>query len=168
MDELEDPLRLREVLQPVVAQVTESRALGQALPGELGDERREQDLASVPGRHDPGRAIHGRAVVVAAPWLGLAGVHPDADPERPGLAPRLRGQHPLCLETRLYTIRSGWEDGHETVAHHLDDAPLGALDRVGEDRVVTLHRRLHRVREPLPEPRARLEVGKDEREGLGR
>ena len=31
-----------------------------------------------------------------------------------------------------------------------------------------LHGGFHRIREPLPEPCARLEIGEDEREGLGR
>ena len=96
VDELEEALRPTEVLQAMLAQVDQvgaRRAAPRVLArsGRLGQE----DLAAVPGGHDPGRPVDRRPEVVVATMLGLAGVHPHPHPQRTGLAPRLRGHAEL-------------------------------------------------------------------------
>ena len=49
MQELEDPLRRKQVAQPVLAQVAQGAALGERVPGELLDRMGEEHLAPVAG-----------------------------------------------------------------------------------------------------------------------
>jgi hypothetical protein len=111
MDELEEVLRPRKVLQSMLSQVAHAGLRRQPFPGQLGGERRQQHLASVGGRHDPGRAIHRGAVEVARSSLRFADVDPHPHAEGPGLAPGLGLERALRLESGVHRIAGGREGG---------------------------------------------------------
>ena len=64
------------------------------------------------------------------------------------------------------TLRSG-ECRVHPVAGHLDHRAVVGIDRVAQDLVVARQRRLHRVRELLPQARRALEIGEEERDCAG-
>ena len=90
MDQLEQVLRMGEILEAVPAEVFERD------PCRSGTEhpdnrRRHEHLPAVSGRHDPRCPVHYRPVVIAGPGLGVAAVDPHANPKRSSLRPfRLR------------------------------------------------------------------------------
>ena len=168
MDELVQVLGAPEVAQVVLAEVEEAGAVREPLRGERPGGRREQHLAAVPGRHDPGGAVHGGAEVVAAPLLGLPAVDAHPHPQRAGLAPRLGDQAALRGEARRRRVDRAGEDRHHPVAGRLDHRAAGSLDGVAQDRVVPAEGDLHAVRELLPQARAALQVGEQEGQGSGR
>ena len=162
MAELEQVLGAAQVLQAVLAQVAQGDARGK-LPA---DERRgrlgQQDLSAVTGRHDPRRAVDGRAEEVAAARIGVAGVdaHPDADRAR--VRPGLRSEGLLGRDACGQRIGRAGEHGHHPVAGRLDD-PAGRLaDRRAQDDVVARQGGTHLVRVPLPQAGAALDVGEEE------
>jgi hypothetical protein len=69
--------RLGEILQPVLAQVE------QAIGDQLAGRSREQHLAAVGRRHDPGCLVHIRSDVLGRIEQRLARVHTDPDLHRP-------------------------------------------------------------------------------------
>ena len=69
---LEDPLRDREIGQPMLAQVDE---LDRSVAHQRGRHRRHDDLLTMGDAHQARGAIDLTAVVVAVPVLSLAGVH---------------------------------------------------------------------------------------------
>ena len=87
VDELEEVLRATEVLQAMLAEVEQAGARRQPLAGKCPGRRRQEDLAAVPGGHDPGGPVDRRTEEVAGPLLGLAGVHAHPHAQRTGLAP---------------------------------------------------------------------------------
>src|SRR5437016_1042767 len=98
MEKLEDALGPLEVPQPVLAQIVEGRAGGEDVVHELLGRQREQNLAAVGRRTETRTAVYRRAVVIAVPGAGLAGVerHPNTQRRvsRPGLG------HERLLEGR--------------------------------------------------------------------
>ena len=74
------------------------RSAGSAVAGERGRNRREQDLAAVADREDPGVAVERLAEEVALARLGRPGVDRHPDPERAGVAPRRVAQRALGVE----------------------------------------------------------------------
>ena len=168
MHELKEVLGLEQVLEPVLAEVTEPCIRRQPLGREPGGEPRDQNLPAVRGGRDPGGPVHRRAEEIAAPRLGFACVDPHADPQGPGLVPRLVVQRPLGRETGLDAVRRGREHGHQPVSRPLHDSAARPFHRLADDRFVLLDGVLHRLGKLLPQARARLEVGQDERERFER
>ncbi len=99
MHELEDALGAPEVLEPVLAEVAQARAVREVVRGEGRGGRRQEHLPAVPGGHDPGGAVDGRTEVVVAAPFGVPAMDADPDAERPGLRP--------CRRRRA---RAGWPD----------------------------------------------------------
>jgi hypothetical protein len=168
MDKLEDALGPREVLEAVLAEVTKARLGGQVTIRKLGGRCRKEHLSSVARGHDPGGAVHGGAEEIVGPLLSRTDVDAHSDTQWARFAPSLLGQPALPLETRQHPVGGRREHGHQPVTCDLDDGPPGAIDGRPQDRVVTLHRAGHRVGKPLPHTSARLEIGEDERESVGR
>ncbi len=88
MDELEEALRLAEILEAVLAQVDQAGARRQRLARKGAGRLGQEDLPPVPGAHDPSRPVDRRAEVVVATMLRLAGVHAHPHPQRDRSRPR--------------------------------------------------------------------------------
>ena len=151
----------------MLPKITEPRAVGQAPVDERGGRVRQQDLAAMTGRHDPRSPIDGRPKVVTATRLGIAGVnsHPDADHAR--LRPRLGEESMLGSDACGDGIDRGCEDRHQAVACGLYDLAVRLRDRGAEDDLVAGESRPHQLRVLLPETRAALDVGEEERRRRG-
>ncbi len=162
-------LRAGDVGQTVLPEVEQAGALGEEVAHQLRRHQREQHLAAVAGRHDPGRSVHPRSVVVVAAGHRVSRVQPHPDPQLARLlGPAFRGQHPLGGQRRLDPAQHGREHGVQTVAGGLHDHPAVGLHRVTQDGVVALERGAHRLGELFPQAGRPLEVGEEERHGSGR
>ena len=147
----------------------DAASAGSRARGTLGGERRQQDLSPVTRGHDPSGAVDrsGRRSLrrAAAPPPRGSPCARAAGRSRP----TARRASESCASRRGdRRVGGGREDGHHAVAGHLDDAAVRLLNRLAQDRVVTLHRHGHRVGEALPQPRARLEIREQERPLFGR
>ena len=131
---------------------------------ELARDQRHQDLAAVADRHQAGRPIQRRAVIVAVAQLGHPGVHGHANPERAGLRPRLTGQRELRVDRGVDPVGRGREHGEEAVTGGLDHVPAVTLDGLDHQLVVSRQRRGHRVRMLFPQARRTLQIGEQERD----
>ena len=94
-DDLEHVLGLRQILEAMVPEVDHARVGGYVVADQAGRRLREEDLPAMPEIPEPGAAVDGRAVVVPVAQLGLAGVDPDADRDRPRRWPGLDGEAAL-------------------------------------------------------------------------
>ncbi len=87
-DQLEDRLRLRQVLEPVLPKVAECQVIGDSPlrqhRGRLGEHR----LPAVGGGGDPSGPMDVDSHVVVATENPVAGVHPDARPHGELIRPR--------------------------------------------------------------------------------
>jgi hypothetical protein len=96
--ELEQPFRVGEVLQPVLAEVGDLHTVGECPPDQRLRRSGDEDLSSVPGIADAGGPMDVDAHVSVARSGPLAGVEPHPDPDlrpvRPGVGgDRLLGLH---------------------------------------------------------------------------
>jgi hypothetical protein len=168
VDELEDPFRLAEVAQAVEPQVAQRRAIGEVVAREAGGGEREEGLSAVRGGQQPGGAVQGGPEVVAPALLRPAGVERRADAQRLRAVPGLAGDPALRFESGGDSLSGPLEDGAEGVAGGREHAPAAGLDRVPQDGVVARQGRTHPLGALLPEARAALDVGEEEREGGAR
>ena len=84
------------------------------------------------------------------------------------LVPGVRVQRALRRETCRDGIRRNRKRAQCTVASGLDEIAAVRLDRVAQDRIVLRERLLHGCVLRLPQPRAALDVGEQERDRAGR
>ena len=111
MTKLEHALRAVQVLQAVLTQVLQRRALGQALGHEVGRGVAHEHLAAVSAGAQPGAANHGLSEVVAlVAQLRLAGVQRDSHTE---LVAHLARQAPLCVARGRNRV--GWREKAATI-----------------------------------------------------
>ena len=166
--ELEDLLGPIEVAQAMEPRSSSSDLGRDAAARQAGRDGRQEDLAAVPDREDPGVAIERLAEEVALARLGRPRVDRHPDPERSGRAPPLVAQRALGGQRGVDGIRGLIEDREHPIAHRLDHRPARVRDRVTEEPVVDRERRAHRLGLLLPQPRAALDVGQEERREGGR
>jgi hypothetical protein len=78
--ELRDPLRSVNVLQPMLAEIKELYTRGQAILDQIARRARDQDLPTVTRSADPGRTMHGETDELFPHDRRLTGVntHPNA------------------------------------------------------------------------------------------
>ena len=166
-NELKDALRSDQVLQSPLAHVAQ-RDIGRKMIAHqfLGGQR-QQDLSAVRCFHQPRRAVQRRAIVITTALFRRAAVqgHPRLDGE---VAPGVGLQRPLRGKTRRNRIGRDRKRRMGTVASGLDDIAVVSLDGVAQDLIVVRQRLLHRRVLRLPQPRAALDVGEQERDRAGR
>ena len=115
------------------------------------------------GAHQPCRPIQGRAVVVAVPLLGRAGVQRHPHPDGADLAPRLGLEPALGIQRRRDRVRGASEHGVEGVAHRLDDVAAVLADRRSDRASWRARATPHRLGLVLPARGAALDVREQER-----
>ncbi len=160
MQHLEDLLGLGQTTELVRAEIQEVDA---GAADELAGDERHQDLAAVAHRHQPGRPVQRRTVVVAVAQLRSAGVHTHAHPQRAGLGPRFGAQRELRVDCRIHGLGRAREGGEEPVPGRLHHVPTAGLHGGGHHLVVTRQCPAHRVGMLLPQTRRPLEIGEQER-----
>ena len=155
-DELVEPYRPAEVLQPVLAQVTDGVLVADEVAGGLG----EQHLTAVPGSADPCGPRHVEPDVSRLSDPRLTRVEADAH-----LEPVLGA---LDLHSRCDRVRRPRERGEERLALRVDLAPVVPFERGADDPVVLRERRVVVVAELLEQARRSFDIGEEERHGARR
>ena len=165
--DLVEPLGRRQVLEAMLAEVSQARAGRHRAADERAGRLRREDLAAVGGRHDSRRPMDVDAHVDAGGQLSLAGVDADADLDVGASRPRLRGDRPLNADRGLDGVSGGPEDREERVTLGAD---LGAAAGTGDPDELVVPREQRAVVGPelLDEPRRALDVGEQEGGGPGR
>jgi hypothetical protein len=123
---------------------------------------RDDDLIAVRNAHQPGRAVHGSAVVVAAALFGRARVDAHSDTQRTSVQPRSGAERTLRTSRCLHRVHRVCERGMDAIPSRLHDVTTVRLDRCAQDLVVTRQRRLHRLGMLLPQTRRTFKIGEQE------
>ena len=162
MHERVDSFRLRQITQPLGAQVAQDRAGGQP-PAELLDRRpRNERLPAVGEPKDPRGPKQGPPVEAVALQLDLAARHRQASAEAADLAPVLVTQRSLDLVGRRNRRHGVVEGRVRGVPDALEDAAAVARGAFGDQRVVAGERDARRVPMQLSDAGAALDVGEQE------
>ena len=165
MNETLGPL---EVLQPEFAEVTQLETVTQRILRELACGPRQEHLAAVGRRRDPGRPVHVDADVVVAAQRALPRVQAHPNPHGAHLrGPRLGGQGTLDGGGGRHRGGRTLENHEEGVALGRDLDAAGGVERGSKQRVVTLKERRERVAELLDEARRPFDVREEEGQRSG-
>ncbi len=166
--ELEDPLGLGEVLQPVLPQVADLHLLRQACQRRVGG-LGEQDLPAVAGRGDAGRPVDVQSDVVVTAEDPFAGVQAHPHLDRCFLVPAVTGELLLGPGGRLDRIGCVGEGHEERVAFGRDLGPPELGEYAPQDRgVLAADGCIASLPQPSQEIGGALDVGEQERDGPGR
>jgi hypothetical protein len=165
--ELVEPLGPVEVLQPVMAEVVQHRHAGLGAHGGQGGGR-DQHLAAVGGRADPGGPVQVHPDVVVVGDRRRAGVdphpHPQDDPARP-LGP---GQAALGLGRGPQRRGGGRERDEAGVALGAELDPAVGAGRCPQDRPVPREEAGVVVAEGPDQPGRAFDIGEQQRHRAGR
>jgi hypothetical protein len=163
-DDLKEAMRASDVLQAMGAERTKGRPVERIIAHEVSRRPRDDDLASVRSRADPGCDVYVQAEVSVLAELGLARVDSDTYPNGRISGPRLGSERPLQIGCCPNGIPCPLEREKGTVAGpvHFVPAPLGRgradkLARSGTHRRVALAERMN-------EPRGPFDVGEEQRD----
>ncbi len=137
-DDLDDPHRRAQVLEPVVAEVPQRDPVDRAIDELVPDQAGGEDLAAVGQARDPRRPVDAQPDKALPGLFGTAGVdaHPDLD--RRVIGPGLGRQRALRRDGGFDGVRGFVERDEERVAFGaLLDASVG-LARRPQDRAMAL------------------------------
>ena len=157
-DQLVDPLGPLDVAQAVLTPVHQRDARRQLAGHELVRRRRDEHLAAVPDREQPGDPVEGGPEVVPAARLDGAGVdgHPHA--QRAGHGPLAGQERALPRQGGLDGPGRTREDGQHPIPRRLEDLAPGVLHHRAKQGVVAREGGGHGIAVPRPEPGAALDV----------
>ena len=161
-DQLVDLLGPVDVPQPVRAEIDELDRCSEPVAGEIGGDRRADDLAAVPDGQDPRHPVERRAEVIAIAGLRGPDVERHPHPERAGLAPGRVAERSLGGECRVNCVDRIVEHGQHPVAGRLDHRATARLDGHAQEVIVLGEGPTHRTSALLPETRAPLDVREQE------
>ena len=121
-EDLVDPNSAVEVLQPLLAEITELdvEQLLELVFEQADRGLREQDLAPVAERADPGRAVNCEADVPFADELRGAGMDPDPDSKLRLRRPLVLAERSLRAQRREHGISGPGKRDEEGVALRVD------------------------------------------------
>ena len=164
---LEEALGVGEVLQPVVSEVPE-HGIGERRPAQqvMGG-RREEDLAPMAGRADPGRAMHVQAHDHLVRAQRLPGVDPHPGLEPDVLRPRMVPQPSLRGQGRGEGAAGRRERVEQAVTGGVEERTLLRRGRFGHQPAVVAQERSVRVTELRQHPGGARDVGEQEGDGSG-
>ena len=128
--QLIDTYRAIEVLQLLLSEVDqrEGRAVVFLVVEERGCRLREQDLAALARRADPGGPMDRESVVLTVRDRSLTRVDADAHAERHAVGPGVRGQRALRSERGEHGVLRAAERDEERVPLRADPFPTGLLE----------------------------------------
>jgi hypothetical protein len=159
-DELVEPLRLVEVLELMLVQVTErdirQRIVAEQLPGRLGHER----LSAMAGRTDARRAMDADADIALTQGGGLSRVDAHANAELSPGGPILLREATLSVYSSGDGVFRAPERYEERVALRVDLVAAVLCEARSEDTPVSRQRRNVLLSPVLQQPRGTFDVGK--------
>ncbi len=163
--QLEDPQRPAQVLEAMLAEVTERCVGWQIVSHQIARRLREQDLAPVAGRPDPGCAVDIHAHVAGRRDDRFARVetHPNADghPTRPDVS----GQCSLGVGGAGDRLLGAGERGEERVALGVHLVTMPALEQRSQELALVLKDLCVLAAQAVEETGRPLDVGEQERHG---
>ncbi len=158
-DELEEVLRLDQILEPVPSEIAQREAVGKRRRGEFTGRAGQHDLTTMAGARHASRAMDVDAHVVIAAALPLAGMESGTHLERDPGRPRMSGQTSQDVGGRRHRCRGTREDAEEGIAFGRDHHALVRRDPIPDDRCVRLQDIAIPVAELLEQARRTLDVG---------
>jgi hypothetical protein len=166
-DDLDEALRLREILQAVLAEVAKFDVGRQLLAHGVVGAAGEDDLTPVSGVGHPGGAVHVEPDVAGALPCGAARVDPHADPDVLPGRPGVTAQRSLGGDERTDRRRRRREGEEERVALVLDLRAAGGGDRRADEVAVLAQDPGVVVTEATEESGGALDVREGERHRAG-
>ncbi len=158
--QLEQQLRLVEVLQPVGPQLAQAQLRADAGTGQPGAGGGDQHLPAVGGRGDAGRPVHVQAQVAVPAQEPLAAVQADAHAQGGPRGPAFRRQEALGFRGRAQSGRRRGEHVEQAVPAFSRLHPLA--QGPAQQRGLPLHHRAVPVAQPLDQPGGAFHVGEQE------
>ena len=111
--DLVEPFGRRQVLEAMLAEVLERRVPGQCVADQRPRRLRQEDLATVAGRHDARGPVDVHADIHVARQFRFARVDADLDLDVGAVGPRLGGNRALDANRGLDRVAGGPEHGEE-------------------------------------------------------
>ena len=118
-----------EILQPVLAQISEHDVSRQLIGDELMRQAGDQHLPAVSGSADPCRAMHVQTDVIILSDVRLAGVHPHTHTHVDALGPTLGCERPLRAHRGGDRVARPGEGDEERVTLGVDLATVVLVER---------------------------------------
>jgi hypothetical protein len=134
--DLEDVLRMAQVLEPVHAQIPEGHAWGEPVAYESDDRFQKKDLAAVADRRDPGGAVDVQTDQAGGCLGRLAGMNAHAHPHVLLGGPLVGFEGPLHFDHRRCACPRRREHGKKTVTLGADLLPLVGGQARSDDPMV--------------------------------
>ncbi len=137
-DQLIDAFGLRQILEPMRAQIAQAASRRQLALDQLGACTREQHLAAVADREQARDAVDRRAEVVAVALVGRTGMNGRAYAQSVDCRKILCGKSALGIEYRRNGVFGTREGRAERIAHRFENvaivsgrSPFASARRVG-------------------------------------
>jgi hypothetical protein len=161
---LPDAFGLQQIAQPVLAEIAQGHGRGWVVVDQRSRRVGEHDLAAMGNREEPAQPVErGHLLVVArGAGHGLAGVQRHAHPDRRRQRPGFSGNRLLRLNGGAKRVMRRGEGSLHRVAGDLVAMPTVGGNRRVEQLQMAVDRETHRLRVPLPERGALLDVGEEE------
>ena len=150
---------LADILQVMTAEIY-GRDVGREPVRHLADEH----LPAMADRHQPGRPIQLRAVIVPITHTRFARMHAHPHLHHHALHWRLPLQRLLRRQRRLQRVTSSTERGVKPVTCGLHHIPGVRLDRAADDLVVSSQHVVHHVGMVQPQTRRTLHIREQKRD----
>ena len=154
-----------EVLQPLLAEALERDPGRQVVVDQVARRPGQQDLAAVPGGHDPRGPVDAETDVAVVPHRRFARVEPHAYADLAAGGPSVRACAPLGSDRCEHRIPRASECGEERIALGVDHATARLRDSRRHQRVVVDEDVVIPIRaEGLQQLGRALDVGEEERD----
>jgi hypothetical protein len=165
--QLEQALRLVDVLEPMRAEVAE-RDVGERVVAEQGARGlRDEHLPSHGRGSDSRRPVHAEPDVAVLAVRRLAGMDAHPDAQLSAVGPFVLRERSLAVDGCGYGVLGAPEGDEERIALRVDlVAPMG-LERLTEESLVLCQRLPVVPAEPLQQARRPLDVREEEGDGSG-
>ena len=138
------------------------------LPGDqVAGRLRDEDLATVAGGTDSGRAVDVQADVALSCPNRLAGVDAHPVPDGDSVGPRPLGHGPLAVDRGLDSRSGALEDEVQPIASRAPLERTMSRERLADQPVVIGQHRRIAVAQDLEQPRRALDVGEHEGDRSG-
>jgi hypothetical protein len=164
MGDREDVLGPGQALEGMRPDVDQGGTVRELVGHQLGGRPRQQDLAALPERPQPGRAVERLPEIVLVAQLGLAGVQGGPGRERDRFRPPLPVEGQLHGQGRGHRVAGPGEDrqGRVPLALGLDDPAAAGGHGRGDQLLVAGQGGAHGGAVTLPQRRGPLDVGEQE------
>jgi hypothetical protein len=165
--DLEDVLRIAQVLEPVQAQIPKGHACREPVAYESGDRFGKKDLAAMADRRDPGRAVDVQADQAGGGLGRLASMNAHAHSHVVLGGPLVGFEGPLHFDYRRCACPWRREHGKKTVALGADLLPaVGGQARSDDPMVLSEDLGIRGLPQALEQGCRAFNVGKEKGQSL--